>query len=154
MINQGGSAWNLSNTLKLYENCKIILVVRDPIDHFFELKKFKRAENAESFCVWYERIRDKLCLEESKDVFLCTFEDLIYRHDAVVDEISRFCNLEFAEGFTAKELQVSKQIEQKKYLPSDEVALVYGLPKFESWGYVFGLIRAFEIVDQVDSWAR
>jgi len=95
LLNQAGSAWNPNATKNLFSNCHVIVVIRDPRDQFFEMKKFKKATNAEKFCTWYRAMRKKIEGAASEGVFLLVqFENAVTKFENLKSELATLAQLD------------------------------------------------------------
>lgn len=95
LLNQAGSAWNPEATRNLFNRCQVIVVIRDPRDQFFEMKKFKNAADVEKFCVWYKAMRRKIENSASKGEFiLVQFENAVMNFEQLKSEVATFTNID------------------------------------------------------------
>jgi len=92
---------NTSEFLKYFDNLKIIIVDRDPRDHYLlEKYEYKETwvpfENIESYVQWYKLIRFHREKEiiDSKQVLQFYFEDFIYDYNTTIDKVINFCGLD------------------------------------------------------------
>jgi len=106
---------NINEFLKYFDDLKVIVVDRDPRDHYL-LEKYEYQEtwvpfeNVEKYVKWYRLIRShrENELVDLNNVLYLNFEDFIYKYEDTVDRIINFCKLD-----------KSKWIEKKKYFNPD-----------------------------------
>lgn len=94
---EGNAPWN---SFKFFDNPKAIIVDRDPRDLYLEAKhtliaegRFIPRQDVQSFCEYYRRIRTGQSKENTNEILLLKFEDLMYKYDECIDKIVDFCDL-------------------------------------------------------------
>lgn len=95
---EGNAPWN---SFKFYDDPKAIIVDRDPRDLYLEAKhtliaegRFIPHQDVNSFCEYYRRIRTNRPTEDTDQILLLRFEELMYNYDECIEKIILFCDLE------------------------------------------------------------
>lgn len=87
LLNQAGSGWNPVESTKYFAERKIVLVTRDPLDQFAEMKLYKGASDVEGFISWYRELQGRLAKSDSPCLLTIRFEDFVNSHESAVDQI-------------------------------------------------------------------
>lgn len=92
---------NTSEFLKYFDDLKIIIVDRDPRDHYL-LEKYEYGEtwvpfqDVKTYVKWYKLIRShrkkEIIVEDS--VMFVNFEDFIYDYEKTVEKVVLFCGID------------------------------------------------------------
>ena len=90
-INQGADFLMPYESLALFGYQKIIRVIRDPVDHYFSLKKNKAIENACQYIAFRQQIEDSLAAyPDSEDVLTFQFEDIVINFRESATRLAEF----------------------------------------------------------------
>lgn len=138
------------NSFKFFDNPKAIIVDRDPRDLFLEAKhtliaegRFIPRHNVKAFCEYYKRIRTDRPTEDSDNILLLRFEDLMYNYAECVTKIIGFCNL--GEHVRSKQFfnpqksinntqlirRYPEDIEAIRYIENDLAKFLYPFEKYK-----------------------
>lgn len=93
LLNQAGSGWNPVESTKYFAERKIVLVTRDPLDQFAEIKLYKRASDVEGFISWYRELQRRLAKFDSPRLLTIRFEDFVNSHENTVNQICEHLQL-------------------------------------------------------------
>lgn len=87
-------------SMKFFDNPKAIIIDRDPRDLYLESKyrliaecRFLPRDDVKKFCEYYKRIHTGMPKEDSENVLLLRFENLMYHYDREVEKIIKFAGL-------------------------------------------------------------
>lgn len=88
------------NSFKFFDNPKAVIVDRDPRDLYLETKyrlisegRFIPHEDIEMFVEYYQRIRTGRPMNNTEQVLLLRFEDLIYNYEECLRQLIQFLKL-------------------------------------------------------------
>jgi hypothetical protein len=92
---------NTNKFLKYFDNLKIIIVDRDPRDHYL-LEKYEYKESwvpfqdVKTYVKWYKLSRSHRMKEiiDKNNVMFVNFEDFIYDYEKTIDKVISFCGID------------------------------------------------------------
>ncbi len=93
LINQGGSGWNPHESTKYYNNCKTILINRDPRDQFFEIKKYKKASSVNDFIDWYIEMQRRIKSINTSEILKLQFEDFVFQNKKMINVLCKHLSI-------------------------------------------------------------
>ena len=85
LLNQAGSGWNPIESTKFFLNRKVILVTRNPLDQFAELKQYKKAISVKGFIYWYKEMQFRLMKIKNPIVLRLKFEDFVNENEKMTN---------------------------------------------------------------------
>jgi len=94
LLNQAGSGWNPVKSTECFPNRKVILVVRDPRDQYWELKKNKNAGSVNEYVKWYKEMMLRIGSIDSQFVKMVRFEEFVYEYSPISGDICKFLNID------------------------------------------------------------
>ena len=89
LIDMASSGWNPYESTKFFLDCKVVIVIRDPRDQFFDLKKYKKASSVKDFVKWYKQMQKHLLMIDNKLIMKVRFENFVNNNK---DVVKKFCN--------------------------------------------------------------
>jgi len=113
ILDQTISVTDIEDSMKYFQDIKLIVVDRDPRDIYVDLVRMKAlvgadsdaSRRAERFVLWYKLIRKNI--QPSKNVYFLKFEDLVLNYDIEIEKIKSFIGSE------------NRHIREKKYFIPD-----------------------------------
>ena len=125
LLNQAGSGWNPVNSTNYFPNRKVILVVRDPRDQYYELKKHKNARSVIDYIDWYKEMMLRIESVDSDFIKKVRFEEFVERFSVVSDEVCDFLGIDKGIGSYYDPFASRNNIGiYKDFLDKDELRLI------------------------------
>lgn len=122
LLNQAGSGWNPVDSTKYFNDRKVVLVTRDPLDQFAELKQFKNAREVTEFIKWYRALQERIATVDQDVVLKLPFEEFVTSNKVAVATLCDHFGLDKKVSSDYKATLSEKNIgKYKKWLSGDEI---------------------------------
>lgn len=97
ILNQCGNFWDPIESTKLIGEPKIIMVTRNPLDQFAELKKWKHMHSPKQFINWFLHLKKMESTHENIDerILKLKFEDFVLDHENSKSKICKHLNIDY-----------------------------------------------------------
>ena len=93
ILSQAGSGWNPIESTKYFDDCKKILITRDPRDQYLEIKKYKKGQSVMGFIDWYKEMQNRLKSINDENILQVRFEDFVNHNKKYIRIICDYLNL-------------------------------------------------------------
>lgn len=126
VLNQAGAGWNPVDSTQYFRRRKVITVLRDPRDQFYELRKFKGFTDARAFCNWYRNMRLRISdvVDREQCLFILQFERFVLDHEPSVKAVCNHFGLDPDVASTYIAARSEKNIGQFRQLERGERAMI------------------------------
>ena len=125
ILSQAGSGWNPIESTKYFDDCKKILIIRDPRDQYLEIKKYKKGQSVMGFIDWYREMQNRLKSINDENILQVRFEDFVNHNKKYVGIICDYLNLSDKVGSNySAELSKKNIYKFKDYKDHKEIQLI------------------------------
>lgn len=125
LLNQAGSGWNPLESTKYFSKRKVLLIIRDPRDQFYEIKKYKKAKSVEDFIYWYLEMQKRIEKINKSDLLIIQFEEFVNNYSEKRKELCNYIPLSKNINSNYNPHLSKKNIgKYKKYLSQKEILII------------------------------
>tara|TARA_A100001388_G_scaffold277673_1_gene270479 strand:- start:8259 stop:9191 length:933 start_codon:yes stop_codon:yes gene_type:complete len=127
ILNQCGNFWDPIESTKLIGEPKIIMVKRNPLDQFAELKKWKGMHSSKEFINWFIHLKKMESTFDNIDerILNLNFEDFVLDHENGKNKVCKHLNI---DNRVNSNYEVSKSMlnigKFRKILTNEEIQLI------------------------------
>mgnify|MGYP003978271425 FL=1 len=130
LLDQAISISSVEQSMKYFDNLKLIIVDRDPRDVYVDMIKGKfllsydilKTGNVDKYIKWHKKVRDNV---ENDNILYLKFEDLVYNYKDSVERISKFIGSDFTHinqnKYFVPEISVNNIGIWKQYSKQEEI---------------------------------
>ncbi len=120
LLNQAGSGWNPIESTKYFLNRRVVLVTRNPLDQFSELKELKKAINVKGFINWYKEMQFRITKINNPIILRLRFEDFVYKNEKMINILCEHTSLDSNTSSNYNPNLSKKNINKYENILSDE----------------------------------
>ena len=127
ILNQCGNFWDPIESTKLIGEPKIIMVKRNPLDQFAELKKSKGMNSVKEFIDWFTHLKKMESTYESIDerILNLKFEDFVLDHENTKNRICKHLKIDCSLSSNYDVNESKKNIGKfRRLLSLEEIELI------------------------------
>jgi hypothetical protein len=130
LLDQAISISSVEQSMKYFDNLKLIIVDRDPRDVYVDMIKGKfllsydisKTGNVDKYIKWHKKVRDNI---KNDNILYLKFEDLVYNYKDSVERISKFIGSDFTHinqnKYFVPEISVNNIGIWKQYSKQEEI---------------------------------